>query len=99
MHWQAQQDQKGWKTIEDEQIIAEFYPWLRKTLHNIQPGQEYSQGGKYIIINVQTQEMPSSINRDFTMRCKPLVTDKNTKARFDFARKKNLKRSPSSFDK
>ena len=63
-------------------MITGFFPWWRKTLHNIYPGQGYSLGGRYIIVRVYNQESLHECKyRGFTTRCKPLATLYNWKIR------------------
>jgi len=61
-------------------------------VHNIQPSEEHSSGGRRVTVKVCNQEKTS---RKQIKRCKPFISLKNRKARLDSA--KNILKSQSIF--
>jgi len=73
-------------------MITGSFHGKEKALHNIQPSEEHSSGGRRVTVKVCNQEKTS---RKQIKRCKPFISLKNRKARLDSA--KNILKSQSIF--
>jgi len=71
-----------------EWMITGSFHGKEKALHNIQPSEEHSSGGRRVTVKVCNQEKTS---RKQIKRCKPFISLKNRKARLDSA--KNILKS------
>jgi len=62
---------------------------VKKSLHNINPDEKHSPGGRDVIIeSVTGRGLHASKYRGFTTRCKPFINLKSRQARLDFGREK-----------
>ena len=80
-------------------MIAEFFPWSRKiSLQLCQVKDILGEFGISLLRSKIKRCLHECKYREFTLKCKPLVTVKNIKARLGFARKP-FKKSAQFWDK